>query len=47
MKTMKTKQTILYGVFGTSYNDNINAIAYGGGKFIAVGADGKMAYSNY
>jgi hypothetical protein len=29
--------------FGSS---EINGIAYGGGKFVAVGEDGKMAYSN-
>jgi len=29
--------------FGTS---NINSIAYGNGKWIAVGEDGKIAYAN-
>jgi hypothetical protein len=32
--------------FGNGYNDAIKGIAYGGGKFVAVGDYSKMAYSN-
>jgi hypothetical protein len=32
--------------FNVSNEDMINAIAYGNGKFVAVGANGKIAYSN-
>ena len=30
--------------FGTTMNDSIYGIAYGGGRFVAVGSGGKMAY---
>jgi hypothetical protein len=32
---------------GWGYNSSIFGIAYGNGKFIAVGDEGKMAYANW
>jgi hypothetical protein len=48
--TTKTRTTLVTGVTWTAVTDSafgtsdINGIAYGGGKFVAVGKDGKMAY---
>ena len=34
-------------VANTAFTDDINAVAYGNGRFVAVGSGGRMAYCDW